>query len=310
MNEKQQFLEKLRAALLDRDVSESDIQPYIERFDRFYDRMVNDPESVQNGLLDDIDRIADNIAEQVSERYDEINRLAERTLTVDRVKDIPERVSESRPAHKPAGRNDSAAVPDAAEQRGTLSAPAEQPGQVQQGPYGEQSGYGEMSDAYDDAFPDDQDGGQTQNLPPEYIDEEPSPNSTMFWVLFAVSLPVTIPLAAAGLTFFAGVWLLCLGLIIGAIALLIGGAAVGTALALVGIIYGISQLFSVVPVGLYELGLGVMIGSATMFCGILLYNFAIRLMPLIMRLWGRFFRFVCGKLRMLFGFLRKECAKL
>ena len=80
MNEKQQFLEKLRAALLDRDVSESDIQPYIERFDRFYDRMANDPESVQDGLLDDIDRIADNIAEQVSERYDEINRLAERTF--------------------------------------------------------------------------------------------------------------------------------------------------------------------------------------------------------------------------------------
>ena len=312
MNEKQQFLEKLRAALLDRDVSESDIQPYIERFDRFYDRMANDPESVQDGLLDDIDRIADNIAEQVSERYDEINRLAERTLTVDRVKDIPERTPESRPAHEPAGQTDGTTAFNPADQRGgTTSAMTEQPGQLQQGPYGEKSGdYGEMSDAYDEAFPDEQNDEQSKSRPPEYIDEEPSPNSTIFWVLFAVSLPVTIPLAAVGLAFFAGIWLLCLGLIIGAIVLLIGGAAVGTALALVGIIYGISQLFSVVPVGLYELGLGVMIGSATMFCGILLYNFAIRLMPLLMRLWGRFFRFVCGKLRMLFGFLRKECAKL
>ena len=113
MNEKQQFLEKLRAALLDRDVSESDIQPYIERFDR----------------------IADNIAEQVSECYDEINRLAERTLTVDRVKDIPERVSESRPAHEPAGQADVTTASDTADQRGgTTSAMTEQPGQLQQGP--------------------------------------------------------------------------------------------------------------------------------------------------------------------------------
>lgn len=315
MNEKQQFLENLRAALIDRDVSESDIQPYIERFDRFYDRMVNDPENARNGLLDDIDRIADNIAEQVSERYDEINRLAERTLTVDRVKDIPEHIPGNSQANRPQeSRPDeqSDASGGQSSNGGTADAvDAPQQGGQQVGPYsGQVNGYGEMSDAYDEAFPDEQDDAQSKSRPPEYIDEEPSPNSTIFWVLFAVSLPVTIPLAAVGLAFFAGIWLLCLGLIIGAIALLIGGAAVGTALALVGIIYGISQLFSVVPVGLYELGLGVMIGSATMFCGILLYNFAIRLMPLLMRLWGRFFRFVCGKLRMLFGFLRKECAKL
>ena len=49
-----------------------------------------------------------------------------------------------------------------------------------------------------------------------------------------------------------------------AIALVIGGAAAGTALSLVGIIYGISQLFSCVPIGLYELGLGVLAGSAAM----------------------------------------------
>ena len=69
MSEKQLFLDRLRAALVDRDISDSDIQPYIERFDRFYDRMVSDPENTKNGLLDDIDRIADNIAEQVSERF-------------------------------------------------------------------------------------------------------------------------------------------------------------------------------------------------------------------------------------------------
>ena len=84
--DKQEFLEKLRQALIERDISETDIAPYIERFDRFFERMTNDPENDRSDLLSDIDRIADNIADQISERYDEINRLAERTLTVDRVR--------------------------------------------------------------------------------------------------------------------------------------------------------------------------------------------------------------------------------
>ena len=88
MTDKQDFLTKLRAALVERDVAESDIEPYIERFDRFFDRMVQDPE--KDNLLSDVEHIADNIAEQISERYDEMNRLAERTLTVDRVKDDTE----------------------------------------------------------------------------------------------------------------------------------------------------------------------------------------------------------------------------
>lgn len=319
MSEKQLFLDKLRAALIERDISDSDIQPYIERFDRFYDRMVSDPENTKNGLLDDIDRIADNIAEQVSERYDEINRLAERTLTVDRVKDVPDQppqnsvgAEENRSGEQPGRQPETSTSADADNQpkpgNAHSGAPGNLPADQKNAPdsFGNASGtFNEMAEAYDDVFPDGK-----SNRPPEYIDEEPSPNSTIFWVLFAVSLPLTLPLALIGLAFFAGVWVGFLGLIIGAVALLIGSAAVGTALALVGIIYGISQLFSVVPVGMYELGLGVMIGSATMFVGILLYNFAIRLMPVIMRLWGRFFRFVCAKLRLLFGFLRKECAKL
>ena len=84
--DKQEFLEKLRQALIERDISETDIAPYIERFDRFFERMTQDAENDRSDLLSDIDRIADNIADQISERYDEINRLAERTLTVDRVK--------------------------------------------------------------------------------------------------------------------------------------------------------------------------------------------------------------------------------
>ena len=298
MTDKQDFLEKLRAALIERDISETDIAPYLERFDRFYDRMVNDSENATPELLSDIDRIADNIAEQVSERYDEINRLAERTLTVDRVRDQGEKTSQS------VSVPEASKAPDELDDAGrAYSAGSSQPDsraveKAAKTPEDDPA----LSEEYDDK--------SHENRPPEYIDEEPSPSSTIFWVLCAVSLPITLPLALAGVAVFVGVWLGLLGLIIGSIALLVCGAAVGTALALVGIIYGISQLFSVVPVGLYELGLGIMIGSVVMFAGILLYNFAIRLVPLIMRLWGRLFRYVCGRIRVFFGFLRKECAKL
>lgn len=270
MTEKQDFLERLNAALIERDISETDIAPYLERFDRFYDRMVHDTENTDGRLFDDIERIADNIAEQVSARYDDINRLAERTLTVDRVKE------ETEPAPLIAKENE--------QQSNTQSETALSKPDI----------------------PED----SCEGRPPEYIDEEPSPNSTMFWVLCTVSLPITLPLAFVALGAFLGVWAALAGLIAAAIAALIGVSAIGTALALVGVIYGISQLFSQLPVGLYELGLGIIIGSTAMFVGILIYNFAIRLLPLLMRLWGRFFGYVLRKLRVLFGFLRKECAKL
>ena len=145
---------------------------------------------------------------------------------------------------------------------------------------------------------------------PEYIDEEPSPNSRMFWILFAVSLPVTIPLAILGFAVFAAMWVALAALIVAAVVALVGVVAGGTATSLVGVVYGITKLFSSLPVGLYEIGLGVMVGSAVMFAGILLYNFAIRLLPWLMRLVGRLFMYVCRQLGVLFRFLRRECAKL
>lgn len=319
MTDKQDFLRKLRAALVERDVAESDIEPYIERFDRFFDRMVQDPE--KDDLLSDVERIADNIAEQVSERYDEMNRLAERTLTVDRVKDtdsVPEAKGETEKSGNEAPAKDSGAqtgdhvdtAPDSPEETPREEVhPASPENSIPDGyarpaapvSVGAEVGYGDVPD-----IPAAPRRGQI----PEYIDEEPSPNSRMFWILFAVSLPVTIPLALIGFAVFAAMWVVLAALIVAAVAALVGVVAGGTATALVGIVYGITKLFSALPVGLYEIGLGVMVGSAVMFAGILLYNFAIRLLPWLMRLVGRLFMYVCRQLGVLFRFLRRECAKL
>lgn len=314
MTDKQSFLEKLRAALLDRDIQEVDIQPYIERFDRFYDRMVNDPETGRSDILDDIDSIADNIASQVSERYDEINRLAERTMTVDRVRTDEPPLSSKEPTSGASDNpeNVSAAQTPALSANSPGNPPGNHPGNPPGNPTGTPAESGilpanggtESPPVPSDAAP------PAKHRLPDYVDAEPAPNSTIFWVLFAVSLPLTIPLGLCVLALFLAVWGGLAAMIVGSIALLIGVAAGGTALALVGIIYGITQLFSVVPVGIYEIGLGVLIGGCVMFAGILLYNFAVRLLPVVIKQVAKLFRYLYGQFKVLFAFLRRECAKL
>jgi uncharacterized membrane protein len=278
MTEKQDFLEKLRAALIEREVSEVDINPYIERFDRFFDRMVNDSANGRDDLLENIDSIADNIAAQISERYDEINRLAERTMTV-------ERIAVKDEADKPS---------DEEETDSETSQPSNHPAETEQPS-------NQITELSDD---------EPVKQLPDYIEDESASNSTIFWVLFGVSLPVTIPIALAVLGLFIGVWGALAASIIASIASLIILVAGGTALSLIGIIYGITKLFSVVPIGIYEIGLGVLIGGCVMFGGILFYNFAVRLLPYLIKLVARLFKYLYGQLKVLFVFLRKECAKL
>ena len=105
-------------------------------------------------------------------------------------------------------------------------------------------------------------------------------------------------------------WLALAGVLagaVGALVVLVGG---GAAVSLVGIIYGVTQLFVSVPVGLYEIGIGVIVAGGVMFAGILVYNFAVRLVPFVMKLWWKLFMYVLVKLKWLFDFLRKGSAKL
>ncbi len=277
MTDKQTFISNLNSALLARGISDVDIRPYLERFDRFYERMVNETDGINPEALNDVDNIADNIAAQIKERYDDIKSFAQRTMTMDAVAPVKdddeeyEAIEETAPTGLVPTDEVSAELEELAEEeRGTV----------------------------------------TQSNIPNYVDEESSPSSTMFWVLFGVSIPLVVPLLAAAVGIFVAVWAGLCALILGSVAALIAVVAVGTILSLVGIIYGITQLFSVVPVGLYEIGIGVVLAGLAMFTGILLYNFAIRLLPFVIRMVGRLFRYLVKQLRVLFNYLRRECAKL
>ena len=122
-----------------------------------------------------------------------------------------------------------------------------------------------------------------------------------FWLLFWLTLPFTLILGLAGAAVFLGLIAILVLSIVGLTALLIAVSVAGTALALVGIIYGAIQLFSGSgPAGLYEIGEGLMIAGGTMLAGILLYNAAVRLAPFLIRKTARLIGVTAKALKKLF----------
>ena len=152
--------------------------------------------------------------------------------------------------------------------------------------------------------------GDDDLLPPETV--ATARGKRIFWTVFAVSLPLSAALLLLYFGVFGAAFAALCSLIILLVAALIGGVAAGTALSLTGIVYGITQLISAASSapGLYEIGLGVGIAGAVMFAGILIYNLAIRLIPLLIRCLATLFRFCTGELRSVFHRAKEACYKL
>ncbi len=86
-------------------------------------------------------------------------------------------------------------------------------------------------------------------------------------------------------------------------------SASGTALAIVAIIYGITQLTVSKGAGLYEIGIGIVAGGVTLFFGILMYNFIVRLAPFLFKKMLVLFKFVFRKIKLLFSVIKEACDK-
>lgn len=156
---------------------------------------------------------------------------------------------------------------------------------------------------------------QPMNRNDEYFEYSTESNPTMkgmllFWVGLFVLSPIWLGLLAALFVLFIGLFAGLSALIVGCVALMIVLVAAGAAVSLVGIVFGITQLFSFVAGGLYEIGLGVMIAGAVLFAAILIYNFSIRFLPWLITQVGTLLSFTCGKIKSLFLHLRRECYKL
>ena len=134
-----------------------------------------------------------------------------------------------------------------------------------------------------------------------------------FWVIFFSCLPIIFVLLGAILSVFAIAFFGMIALIVLLVAALAAAVAIGSAIALIGIIYGVIQFITeggVTAVALYEAGMGIFAAGVTMLVGVLIYNAAIRVVPFAMKKLRVLLKFVFKKLGVLTEYLKGVCAAI
>jgi len=142
-----------------------------------------------------------------------------------------------------------------------------------------------------------------------FLDDTAIPNTALYWIVIILTIPLSIPLFLTVLLLFIAAFSVLAVAIVFLVTGLIFLIVAGTGLSLVGIIYGVTQIFKSLPIGLFEIGFGVIIGGSAMLLGILVYNTAIRFLPFVIKYLIIFFMFTIRKIKDLFKFIKRECAK-
>lgn len=133
---------------------------------------------------------------------------------------------------------------------------------------------------------------------------------TTFWVGFFLTLPVTLSILAILFIGFAAIFASLIVILLLFICALIGTVASGAGISLIGIIYGVTQLFSFTSAGIYEIGLGIITAGCALFISVLLYNCAVRFLPWVMRKTAVLFKFACFKIKSLYLYIKRWCYKI
>ena len=196
---------------------------------------------------------------------------------------------------------------------------------------------GFASDAYEAAYraangADDMSGTVYRNIEPDYADDydsyrpgireyiyrgaplewaklETSEAKKAFYGIALGSLPLSLPAALLATIAAAAIFLLDGALFLGLALSIAGLAAIGTAFTLVSIIYGITQLGSAAPIGMYEIGIGIMSAGIALGACILIYNLLVRIMPYTFKYLVRLFTYLLYRLKCVIYRFREECAK-
>ena len=319
--EKQVFLDRVRQRLLQNGVSESTVERQILRLDRYIDEEGGDN---TEAMLDGEDPIL--LAEEICTalRRNAARRAAAEAAVAEPEPAAPAAPAPTRPAPAPTATLPPQQVIDARTREIDIVHP-ERGADIVELPDNMPSGDPEVDFSAD--------GADNIYLPP--MDNEPQPRRSrksgglevdplrsrameyegetggpLFWVTFILALPFAVALGLVVLALFVAAFAALSVLMVASIAALAAVAAAGTAFTLVALVYGIVQALSVLPIGLYEIGIGVTAGAAVLFVSILLYNFAVRLIPFTMKQLARFFGWTARSLKVLFIYLKGACAKL
>lgn len=141
---------------------------------------------------------------------------------------------------------------------------------------------------------------QAKNKPAKGKKEGMSSFTIGLIILSPIILICLLIIAAALASLFVAV----AGLVALCGAVLVLFTAIGTAFSIVAIIYGITQIGTVTPAGIYEIGIGILCGGITMLVGILLYNFIVRLAPFIYKKLVVLVKFVIAQLKRLYEYAK------
>lgn len=131
-----------------------------------------------------------------------------------------------------------------------------------------------------------------------------------FWTIFWCVSPITAFLAVVFFAAFGFMYAAVAACMIALVVALIAVIAAGSVISLISFIYGIIKLFSVVPEGIYEIGLGFVVMGITMFVGIAIYNIAVRLLPLVFPCIKKLYGYTMIQIKTLYYYIKEECCKL
>ncbi len=298
---KADFLEQLSQKLRERGVEEEMVVRQTAKFERYLDD--SDIESSEfEKEFDELDSIADEISILLKTRKSKEQDLQSQNDMSDTndandahtVHIAAAGVAELAPDRAAQDR----AVQNKAAQNQTTTVPAISNVETNQ----EKGVFGAIKELF---FP-----LKKSSLKKEEMTEQQRAGNRLFWILFFLSLPISLPALCLGLSLFAAAYLALALLIVMLLGALVTAAAGGTALSLIGIIYGGTQILRSLPIGMYEIGLGVTIGGGAMFLGIAMYNIALRLLPYIIKKLTVFFIFALKQLKKLFILAKGACVRI
>ena len=132
----------------------------------------------------------------------------------------------------------------------------------------------------------------------------------LFYALMVVTAIIWGPIYIAIWAVVGAIYVAASALIAAAALSMVVVVALGTALSLVGIIYGVITSFKTMPIGLFEIGLGIALAGGTLFCAVIFYNLAIRWLPKLYKYINKFAGFVSAQLTELYRNAKKGSAKL
>ncbi|MBQ2726755.1 MAG: hypothetical protein IJF78_13705 [Clostridia bacterium] len=283
------FMRELQSALIKRGIPEEIAAKQVSNFRRsFTEDDLSEIEAIQTN--DEIEQLADNVSAAIIKKM-KAARAAQAAQNAPQIKAVtPVQTSPDEENNKPAPKKEARPAPkkDTPKQP---SKPASRPAPKQ-----------DVRDLFDDEAD-------------EYFEYSPESGTSakgmiLFWLGFFITLPLTVTILAGIFLVFAALFIGLAALVVAGCVLLAGLVAAGAVVSLVGIIFGITQLFSFVAAGIYEIGLGIMVAGAVLFVAVLIYNVSVRFFPWVISLVGTLMGFVYGKLKDLFLFIRRECYKL